>query len=182
MTTALLLAACIILLILVALTRSDHKREMGSVKGARNSAHQNPAESVPCPQLVRQIFSPEDFAFISKLHSQHLSRFYRRERRAAALFWVQQVSRDASRIMREHRLASRRAEHLRPSVESILIFHYVDLQVTCGCLVFLIWVFGPHRFASLAGHAGRTSRFLALVLASVQEGLRLPTPENESGY
>lgn len=44
--------------------------------------------------------------------------------------------------------------------------------------MFLIWVFGPHPFASMAGHAGRTSRFLA----SVQAGLRLPTPENEAEY
>jgi hypothetical protein len=182
MMTALLLSGCITVLILVALTRGDRGRETASVKGTRNSAHQNPAESVPCPQLVRQIFSPEDSDFISKLHSQHLSRVYERERRAVALFWVQQVSREGSRIMREHRLASRRAEHLQPSVESILILHYVDLQLTCGCLMFLIWTFGPHPFASLARHAGRTSRFLALLLASVQAGLRLPTPENEAGY
>lgn len=182
MTASLLAAACIILLILVALIRDSHRHEPGSTKVARNVAHQNPAGSVPCPPLVRQIFSPEDFTFISKLQSQHLSQIYSRERRAVALFWVQQVSRDASRVMREHRLVSRRAEHLRPSVESLLILHYVDLQLTCGCLVFLIWTFGPHPFASLAGHAGRTSRFMALLLASIEAGLRLPTPENEAGF
>lgn len=182
MMTALLLAACIILLILVLHTRGEHGHQTGSAKGRGTFAHQNPAESVPCPQLVRQIFSPEDCDFISKLHSQHLNRIYKRERRAVALFWVQQVSRDATRIMREHRLASRRAERLQPSMESILILHYVDLQLTCGCLMFLISVFGAHPFANLARHAGRTSKFLALLLAGVQAGLKLPTPENGAGY
>lgn len=182
MMTALLLTACLILLITVALTRGDRGREPSRGNGTRNSAHRNPAETVPCPQLVHQIFSPEDSRFIATLHSRHLSRIYKRERRAVALVWIREVSCDAGRIMREHRLASRRAEQLRPSVESLLILHYLDLQVTCGCLLFLVWAFGPHPFASLAEHAGRTLRFLTLLLASVQAGLRLPIRENEAGY
>jgi hypothetical protein len=128
---------------------------------------QTPGEcryAVQHPRLVLRLFSPEDREFISRLHSPRLQRIYEVERRRVALHWVRRTSRDVSKIMLNHRLATRQSPNLDVTREVVLFFQYVELRIICGLLIAFIGIFGPHILGDLAAHASELYRSIGQAL------------------
>lgn len=105
------------------------------------------------PQFVMQIFAKKDLEFVSALGSSQLKKFFAQERKAVALYWVQQTSAHVRRIMREHLQASRRSKDLELDTEAGILLRYAGLQFLCGVLFVSIELAGPQGLQGLAARA-----------------------------
>jgi hypothetical protein len=108
---------------------------------------------VCAPEYVRKIFSRTDWEFILQMRSPRLRQLFLRERKAVALYWVQQTSRAIRRILREHAAASRRSRDLELAREAKIFLQYAELRVVCGLLYISIGLAGPQRLSGLAFYA-----------------------------
>ena len=124
-------------------------------------------------EIVFRVFSSEDEKFVAHLRSPRLRRMYQQERRRVALHWVLRTSRDVSKIMSAHRLASRQTKNLDVRTETKLFLQYFRLRVTCALLVVLIKTFGPHFLSDLAAHVSELYRGIGKVLAEGSMAARL---------
>jgi hypothetical protein len=107
-----------------------------------------------CPaKFVAQIFAKEDLEYVSRMGSPRLKKFFEHERKAVALFWVQQTSAQIRAIMREHLQASRRSRDLELATEAGILLRYGRLQFLCGVLFVSIELAGPQGLQGLAARA-----------------------------
>lgn len=107
-----------------------------------------------CPaKFVAQIFAKEDLEYVSRMGSPQLKKFFEHERKAVALFWVQQTSAQIRTIMREHLQASRRSSDLELATEAAILLRYGGLQFLCGVLFVSIELAGPQKLQGLATRA-----------------------------
>jgi hypothetical protein len=121
-----------------------------------------------CPQeFVSRIFEREDLKFISGFEAPQLQRFFRRERNAVALLWVQQTSVAIRRIMQQHLETSRRSKDLHVATEAKIFAQYAQLRFLCGILFVSIELVGPQKLRGVALYA----QGLTQQLGHVQLGL-----------
>jgi hypothetical protein len=107
-----------------------------------------------CPaEFVTRIFAKKDLEFVSALGSPQLEKFFRQERKAVALFWVQQTSVQIRGIMREHLRASRGSRDLELGTEAGILLRYGGLQFLCGILFVSIELAGTQGLQGLAARA-----------------------------
>lgn len=107
-----------------------------------------------CPQeFVSKIFDTEDLTFISQFKSPQLQEFFRRERNAVALHWVQQTTVAIRGIMRQHLETSRRSKDLHVATEAKIFAQYAQLRILCEVLFISIELVGPQRLRGLALYA-----------------------------
>lgn len=126
-------------------------------------------EAVPCPpEFVRRIFSYEDEKFVLDTKSRPLERFFRKERKAVALLWVQQTSAAIQRVMRDHLQASRENEDLEFRTEMKVVLQYAELMVLCGLLSVAIQSAGPLWLRGLALHADTLCQRIAQAQRSLE--------------
>jgi hypothetical protein len=162
---AIAVAAALLLLWLVFRTLEDGgDADSGEIHRDRSLAA---AYALPPAELATRIFSRSDREFILNTGSARLQRLYRSERRRLASQWVRRTSREVSRIMREHRLASRAASNLNVVTETRLFFQYLELRLLCSSLLLLIHLFGPHALADLASQTGQLYQHIGRVLDNV---------------
>jgi hypothetical protein len=114
------------------------------------------------------------------MRSPRLLRIYQEERRKVALHWVRRTSREVSKIMLTHRLASRQSDNLDAATEAKLLFQYLRLQFVCGLLVFLIKILGPHALNDLASYAGELYQRLGWALADAVDTKGVTSAGNPS--
>lgn len=137
----------------------------------------------PRAEIVSRVFSAEDQKFIYHLESPRLRKMYQQERRKVALHWVVRTSRDVTKIMRAHRLASRKSQNLDVRTETKLLLQFVRLRLTCVLLILLIKSFGPHFLSDLAAHASELYRGLGRALAAEGSlGTRIATAEDTTTH
>jgi hypothetical protein len=142
----------LVLFLLLLISRENVEQQAGAEPQVRTQYDYR--HSLQPTELAFRIFSRQDREFIFQMHSPRLQRMYQAERRRVALHWVRQTSREVSKIMRTHRLASRQSHNLNVATEANLLLPYLKLQFLCGLLVFLIRIFGPHALNDLATSAG----------------------------
>jgi hypothetical protein len=107
-----------------------------------------------CPQeFVARIFEGEDLKFISRFDSPQLQMFFRRERNAVALLWVQQTTMHIRRIMQQHLETSRRSKDLHVATEAKIFAQYAQLRFLCGILFVSIELVGPQKLRGMALYA-----------------------------
>jgi hypothetical protein len=128
------------------------------------------------PELVRRIFSPEDWEFITSIGTTQLIRVYQAERTKVAVHWICQTTSSLREIMHDHALASRESPNLEVSRELKLFFHYIELRVICGFLLVLLRLAGPSVVGSLATYASQVSDSIA----QAQRELTSSEPESSS--
>ncbi len=108
----------------------------------------------PCPpEFVAKIFAEKDQEYVSALGSPHLEKFFQQERKAVALFWVQQTSGQIGAIIRTHLQASRTSGDLELGTEAGILLRYGGLQFLCGVLFVSIELAGPQGLHGLAARA-----------------------------
>jgi hypothetical protein len=108
----------------------------------------------PCsPEFVSRIFESEDLKFISRFESPQLQKFFRRERSAVALLWVQETTAAIRGIMRQHLEASRRSKDLHFATEVKIFAQYAQLRFLCGVLFVSIGLVGPQKLCGVALYA-----------------------------
>jgi hypothetical protein len=105
------------------------------------------------PEFVTQIFAKKDLEYISSLGSPQLQKFFQQERKAVALYWVQQTSAQIRRIMRTHLHASGRSRDLELATEAGILLRYGGLQFLCSVLFVSIALAGPQGLQGLAARA-----------------------------
>lgn len=153
MSIAIFIALAILLVLLLAISRSEEREEQASA-GAPERFPQVCRGTMPPLELVVRIFSHEDRKFILRMRSPELHLLYKAERRKVALHWVRRSSREVSRIMRVHRLASRQSQSLEVASEAGLLFEFLRLKVLFVLLLLLVRALGPDVLGDLAAYAG----------------------------
>jgi hypothetical protein len=145
-----LIAAVLLLFVILMWARATlAERERPSPLDG--SLHQEDEVLERCPpEFVSKIFTRKDLEYVSELGSRRLEKFFRRERKAVALFWVQQTSAYIRGIKREHVEASRRSRDLEFATEARILLRYAGLQFICGVLFVSIELAGPHGLRGLA--------------------------------
>jgi hypothetical protein len=107
-----------------------------------------------CPQeFVSRIFEGDDLKFISRFDSPKLQKYFRRERNAVALLWVQQTTMHIRGIMRQHLETSRRSKDLHVATEAKIFAQYAQLRFLCGILFISIGLVGPQKMRGVALYA-----------------------------
>jgi hypothetical protein len=162
--TPLLIAIALFLTALLLWITREKENEELSEDGSSDSVEMRFPDGARRAEIVSRVFSSQDEKFISHLDSPRLRRMYQQERRRVALHWVLRTSRDVTRIMSAHRLASRQIQDLDVRTETKLFFQYLRLRLTCALLVLLIKLFGPHFLSDLASHASELYRGIGRVL------------------
>jgi hypothetical protein len=156
---ALLVAVLLLFLILVWVRATLGQRDLLSDSDA--SLPHESGDVGACPQeFVSRIFAGEDLEFISRLELPHLEKFFRRERNAVALLWVQQTSAAIRRIMRQHLETSRRSKDLNFGTEARIFVQYAQLRFICEVLFVSIELVGPQRVRGLAMYAEELTKHL----------------------
>jgi hypothetical protein len=131
-------------------TLADHQQPFASGE----SLNREDEIASGCPaEFVAQIFARNDLEYVSGLGSAQLKKFFAQERKAVALYWVQQMSAQIRRIMREHLQASRRSRDLELATEAGILLRYAGLKCLCGVLFFTITLAGPQGLQGLAARA-----------------------------
>jgi hypothetical protein len=149
---ALLVAVLLLFLILVWVRANLARRDELSSHAAL-LAHETEGLAV-CPQeFVSRIFEGQDLEFISGFESPQLQKFFRCERNAVALLWVQQTTTYIRRVMQLHLEASRRSEDLHVATEVKIFAQYAQLRFLCGILFVSIEVLGPQKLRGVALYA-----------------------------
>jgi hypothetical protein len=140
--------AALLLLLLFAVSNPGRKaslitRQVGRAlrPGVRADFHSD---------LVRRIFSKEDWEFIAKMESAPLLRGFRKERKAVALKWVRQTSGTISLAIQEHTRAASRSENLKVGTELQVFARYLGLRLICGLMIVSIHFVNLHVIESLA--------------------------------
>lgn len=151
-TVILIFAGVLFFLLLYIVSREDAGNQESSESDLQSSADSR--YSLQPPGLVLRIFSQEDRQFISRTGSKRLRQLYEVERKRVALHWVRRTSREVSKIMLNHRLATRQSPNLDVAKEAKLLFKHLELRFICGLLIALIAIFGPHVLGDLAAYAG----------------------------
>jgi hypothetical protein len=131
-------------------TLADHQQPFAS--GESLNREDEIASGCP-PAFVTQIFARNDLEYVSGLGSAQLKKFFAQERKAVALYWVQQTSAQIRRIMREHLQASGRSRDLELATEAGILLRYAGLKCLCGVLFFTITLAGPQGLQGLAARA-----------------------------
>jgi hypothetical protein len=145
---AVLLFAAII--VWMKSTLADHQQPFASGE----SLNREDEIASGCPaEFVAQIFARNDLEFVSGLGSAQLKKIFAQERKAVALYWVQQTSAEIRRIMRTHLQASSRSRDLELATEAGILLRYGGLQFLCRVLFFTITLAGPGGLQGLAARA-----------------------------
>jgi hypothetical protein len=172
MLAAVLLFTAIILW--VKSTLADHQQHFASGE----SLNREDEIASGCPaEFVTQIFAKKDLEYVSGLGSAQLKKFFAQERKAVALYWVQQTSAQIRRIMREHLQASRRSRDLELGTEAGILLRYAGLKCLCGVLFFTITLAGPQGLQGLAARAdglAQRIREAQLGFQAAKEAGRIP--------
>jgi hypothetical protein len=138
------------IIVWVKSTLADHQQHFASGE----SLNREDEIASGCPaEFVTQIFARNDLEYVSGLGSAQLKKFFAQERKAVALYWVQQMSAQIRRIMREHLQASRRSRDLELATEAGILLRYAGLKCLCGVLFFTITLAGPQGLQGLAARA-----------------------------
>lgn len=151
-SAALLVAILLLCLILVWMRANSGLRDESSHQEALLAQESEGLEA--CPQeFVSRIFEGDDLKFVSGFESPQLQKFFRRERNAVALLWVQQTSTAIRRIMRQHLETSRRSKDLHVATEAKIFAQYAQLRFLCGILFVSIELVGPQKLRGVALYA-----------------------------
>jgi hypothetical protein len=151
-SAAFLVAILLLCLILVWMRANLGLREEFSHQEALRAHESEGLEA--CPQeFVSRIFEDADLKFISQFESPQLQGYFRRERNAVALLWVQQTSAAIRGIMRPHLETSRRSKDLHVATEAKIFAQYAQLRFLCGILFVSIGLVGPQKLRGVALYA-----------------------------
>ena len=151
-SAALLVAILLLCLILVWMRTNLGLRDEFSHQEALLTHESESLEA--CPQeFVSRIFEGDDLKFVSGFESPQLQKFFRRERNAVALLWVQETSAAIRRIMRQHLETSRRSKDLHVATEAKIFAQYAQLRFLCGILLVSIQLVGPQKLRGVALYA-----------------------------
>jgi hypothetical protein len=170
-SSALVAAVVLLLLILVWVRAGGKPGELPSAAEEWLLDWDNNAETCP-PEIVSQIFSDEDLAFVWRLEAPELKRLFRRERNAVALVWVRRTSAAIRQIMRRHLELSRMSKDLEFAVEVRIFLQYAQLQVICGVLFLLIGLAGPQKLRGMALYTERLTQSVGDVVREFESGTR----------
>jgi len=151
-SAALLVAILLLCLILVWMRANLGLRDAFSHQEALLARQSEDLRD--CPQeFVFRIFEGDDLKFISGFASPQLQKFFRRERNAVALLWVQETSAAIRRIMHQHLETSRRSKDLHVATEAKIFAQYAQLRFLCGILFVSIELVGPQKLRGMALYA-----------------------------
>jgi hypothetical protein len=151
-SAALLLAILLLCLILVWMRANLGLRDELSHQEALRAHESEGLEA--CPQeFVSRIFEGDDLKFVLGFASPQLQKFFRHERNAVALLWVQQTSVAIRRIMQQHLETSRRSKDLHVTTEAKIFAQYAQLRFLCGILFVSIELVGPQKLRGMALYA-----------------------------
>lgn len=173
-TTAALLTAAALVLLLVAWMRADRTlRDLpfGSEEWP-SGAGEDADLSVCPPEFVAQIFSTADLAYVEQLNSRELERQFHHERNGVALLWVEQTSAAVQRIMRLHVETSRRSRDIEFMTEARIFLQYAQLRAACALVFVGIGLTGAPQVRGIARYAERLSHRIGQVAKEFDAGLR----------
>ena len=119
------------------------------------------AGEAACPaDVVKQVFSPQDFAFVASQRSPRLQHFFISERRRVAMGWIRRTSAELSAAMRDHVRVSRQKQDVEAATEARVLLRYLQLRCLCGLLLASAAVVRPSAVQELAVYANELSRRL----------------------
>lgn len=173
-TTAALLAAATLVLLLIALIRADKAlRDLpfGSEAWSASLGESEGLEACP-PEFVSQIFSSGDLAYVARLNSRELERQFHHERNGVALHWVRQTTAAVQRIMRRHLEMSRRSQDIEVMTEARIFLQYAQLRAACALIFVGIGLAGAQEVRGVALYADRLSQRIGQVAREFDAGLR----------
>ena len=151
-SAAFLVAILLLCLILVWMRANLGLRDEFSHQEALRARESEGLEA--CPQeFVSRVFEGDDLKFVLGFASPQLQKFFRHERNAVALLWVQQTSAAIRRIMQHHLETSRRSKDLHVATEAKIFAQYAQLRFLCGILFVSIELVGPQRLRGMALYA-----------------------------
>ncbi len=149
-TVGLLLS---IVLVWIVRREASYAQELHSLSDLSPNSG-NPTEFEVLPQeCVAQIFSQQDWEFISRSASPPLQRLFLQERKNVAIFWVRQTSLAVRKIMRMHSEAAKRASDIEFNTEVSLFLRYIKLLALCETLLVLIAWLGPTKLQRITASA-----------------------------
>lgn len=173
-TTGALLAATALVLLLIAWIRADKAlRDLpfGPEEWTASLDEGQELEACP-PELVSQIFSNSDLAFVAGLNSRELERQFHHERNGVALLWVRQTRATVRRIMRLHVEASRRSRDIEFMTEAKIFLQYAQLRAACALVFVGIGLAGAQQVRGIALYAEGLSQRIGQVAREFDAGLR----------
>ncbi len=173
-TTAALLAAAALVLLLIAWIRADKAlRDLpfGSEEWSAGLDQGEALEACP-PEFVSQIFSSGDLNYVARLNSRELARQFHHERNGVALLWVRQTTAAVQRILRRHVEMSRRSRDIAFMTEARIFLQYAQLRAACALLFVGIGLAGAQEVRGVALYADRLSQHIGQVAREFDAGLR----------
>ena len=171
-TTAALLAAAALVLLLIAWIRADKAlRDLpfGSETWSASMDESDQLETCP-PEFVSQVFSSRDLTYVARLNSSELERQFHHERNGVALLWVRQTAAAVQRIMRRHVEASRRSPDIELITEVRIFLQYAQLRAACAFVFVGIGLAGAQQVRGIALYADRLSQRIGQVAREFDAG------------
>ncbi len=159
-----------LLLFLVSGTKDDEARSFqpAFALDERLATHR---ESAQCPPaVVRRLFAPDDWNFVTREGSRDLNHLYSAERKRVAAHWVRNTSLEISQVMRQHLQQAGRSANLKVADELKLFSQFAMLRVMCGLLLVVLRFAQPHLLTGLAAYTSEFSRSFCAARASIAMG------------
>ena len=173
-TTAALLAAAGLVLLLIAWIRADKAlRDLPFGSEEWPYGFEEGGELGACPpEFVSQIFSSSDVAYVERLNSPELERQFHHERNGVALLWVRQTAAAVHRIVRLHVEASRRSRDIEFLMEARIFLQYAQLRAACALMFVGIGLAGAQKVRVVAVYAAALTQRIGQVAREFDAGLR----------
>jgi hypothetical protein len=156
--------AAFLFLLLVFLRRGrPHAEDSGqAILEARNALHTLRSGLLPL-DLIRKLFSHEDYDYIVSSASPAIQSAFLKERKQLALAWVGQVQSQLVSLRLFHREHSRFYTRLSPWTELSLAANFSVLLLECRILTGLLYLRGPYASPRLVGRTvAATARVCAV--------------------
>jgi len=101
--------------------------------------------------LVQNIFSPNDWKYVSANAPVEIQNLFMEERRKIALDWVGEIRLQLICLQHFHRRHARHFVNLKISTELALAFDFALLRLQCRALALLLRLRGPYATPYIAG-------------------------------
>lgn len=155
------LGACLLLLVLAAITRRTGGRAEGSSQAileARQALTALQKNLLP-EDLIARIFAKQDLEYVVRSTPEPVQHLFVEERRKVALVWVRQVRKGVVTLRAFHRAQSRYYSQLSLRTEINLAFSFAALLFACRSLEVALYLRGPYAAPRIVGRtAGVAAR------------------------
>jgi hypothetical protein len=170
----LAVAVGLLVLLLVAMRRqpSHAAGSAGELVTAKRTLESLQLGLLPT-ELVEQVFGQQDFAYISSIQSNELSKLFMAERKRLALMWIGKIRKQVRSLKHFHVSRSRMFTHMSRWREFSIALDFAGLETRCLVLQLLMQWRGPYAAPDFTR---RTAMTAAQLCSALDQSLAFLTP------